>query len=116
MKAFYAASAALVPLMTVIIGALLAKFPPKKINHLVGYRTPRSRKSQEAWEFAQRYCGRIWVKSGAAMLSATGIVLFFIRSMEEEAFSAAVSVVILLQVLGLLAAIPATEGELKRRF
>lgn len=33
-------------------------WPPKKINDLYGYRTKRSKKSQEAWEFAQNYANQ----------------------------------------------------------
>lgn len=29
--------------------------PPKKINKIYGYRTPRSMKSQEAWDYANKY-------------------------------------------------------------
>ncbi|HMP98127.1 MAG TPA: SdpI family protein [Cyclobacteriaceae bacterium] len=38
-----------------VIGYLFMRFPPKKINHFYGYRTPRSMRSQEAWDFANKY-------------------------------------------------------------
>lgn len=38
-----------------VIGYLFMRFPPKKINSFYGYRTPRSMRSQEAWDFANKY-------------------------------------------------------------
>lgn len=46
-----------------VISIITAKYPPKNINHWYGYRTKRSRKSQEAWEFAQTFASsqmKIW--------------------------------------------------------
>lgn len=42
----------------VLAGIISAKWPPKDINGWYGYRTPRSMKSKEAWEFAQPYSAR----------------------------------------------------------
>jgi uncharacterized membrane protein len=38
-----------------IAGFVMYHFPPKKINYLYGYRTNSSMKSQERWDFAQKY-------------------------------------------------------------
>ena len=39
-----------------LIGAQITlRYPPKKINSLYGYRTKNSMKSQQHWDFAQRY-------------------------------------------------------------
>ncbi len=51
-----------------LAGVLLIKFPPKKINSLYGYRTPRSMKSEAAWNFAQKYSGREFVIWGGILL------------------------------------------------
>lgn len=37
---------------------VLLFFPPKKINALYGYRTPRSMKNQSTWDFAQKYANQ----------------------------------------------------------
>lgn len=49
-------------------GLWLWKQPPKRINGLVGYRTPRAMKSQAAWDFAQVYAGKQLFYSGIALL------------------------------------------------
>jgi hypothetical protein len=38
-----------------VVGIVFWTYPPKKINEFYGYRTTRSRKSQEAWDFAQKW-------------------------------------------------------------
>ena len=58
---------------------MLAKRPPRKINDLYGYRTAMSMKSQETWDFAHRYCGRIWLWSGAGILLLSVIAMVIFR-------------------------------------
>ncbi len=55
-------------LLTLIFGYTLLKFPPKKINWFYGYRTARSMKSQQRWDFAQTYSGREMVRGGVLMI------------------------------------------------
>ena len=45
-----------------LLGWLLKKFPPKKINHLYGYRTQRSMKNQSTWEAANAYSSLVFFK------------------------------------------------------
>ncbi|MBQ9624887.1 MAG: SdpI family protein [Clostridia bacterium] len=56
------------PIILTLGGLLLLKAPPKDINSVYGYRTKSSSKSQEAWDFAQSFSGRIAVYSGAICL------------------------------------------------
>ena len=58
----------LVGLIFIIMGFITLKFPPKKINHLYGYRTKSSMKSQERWDFAQRYSAKEMIKWGSLYL------------------------------------------------
>lgn len=62
-------------LMHIIIGpvllaaSLLMKiWPPKRINHFYGYRTPRSTKSQLAWDEANRYSAKLLMWAGISTL------------------------------------------------
>lgn len=43
------------------VGVQLLFFPPKKIDSLYGYRTPRSMKNQENWDFAQKMAARTMI-------------------------------------------------------
>ena len=54
----------------IIAGGIMYFFPPKKVNSLYGYRTARSMKNQENWDFAQIY--------GAKALCVLGLVFILI--------------------------------------
>lgn len=54
----------------IVAGLLLAVsmimkiWPPKKINYLYGYRTPRSMKSQRNWDIANNYGSNLIMWAG----------------------------------------------------
>ena len=54
------------------------RFPPKKINDLYGYRSRRSKASQEAWDFAQSHSLElmVWV---AVINTALAVPALFIE-------------------------------------
>ncbi len=45
-----------------VLGLIVQKFPPKKINHFYGYRTKRSMKNQTVWEAANTYASAVFVR------------------------------------------------------
>ncbi len=57
----------LLPFIMAVCGWAFRRRPPKQINDLFGYRTARSRSSQEAWDFAQKYMGQLWFRLGIGM-------------------------------------------------
>jgi uncharacterized membrane protein len=63
-------------LISVIAGIILLKFPPKNINHLYGYRTKRSMKSKEVWDFAQIFSAKLMIKGGAVFILMGFLGLF----------------------------------------
>ncbi len=94
-------------------GLLLWKCPPKDINSLIGYRTKRSMRSQEAWDFSQRYAGKAWVGLGVV----DGLVFIPLSCLpfpEEEEW--VVFLFLFIQVVVLLLVCPLTERALKRYF
>lgn len=62
----------------VLAGIITWYFPPKKINSLYGYRTANSMKSQERWEFAQKYSSVEIIKLGAIFM-ATALLSFVVK-------------------------------------
>ena len=58
----------LIPAVMIGFGRMMEKKPPKKVNGFYGYRTSRSMKNQDTWDFAQRYMGKVWWKWGWIML------------------------------------------------
>ncbi|WP_107037198.1 SdpI family protein [Brumimicrobium mesophilum] len=57
----------------VLVGIIILKFPPKKINSLYGYRTLSAMENKERWAFAQDYSAKKTVKFGA-LLTLTGLI------------------------------------------
>jgi uncharacterized membrane protein len=51
-----------------IVGLISARFPPKKINPLYGYKSASSMKNQETWDEANRFSSRYMIKSGWVLL------------------------------------------------
>ena len=95
----------------ILLGYYFSKFPPKKINNIYGYRTTRSMKSQEAWDFAQVYGAKKMMVTGLIMLAAGLLLLPFNLT---ENIAAVLSISILLG--SAIWMIVVTERELKRRF
>lgn len=58
----------LIPLIMIVFGMRFIKKPPEKINYIYGYRTSMSMKNQETWDFAHRYCGKLWLILGWFMI------------------------------------------------
>lgn len=59
-------------LIFILAGLVTLIFPPKKINSLYGYRTPRSMKNIDNWQFAQRLSAQLII--GGLGLLLTGII------------------------------------------
>ncbi len=59
----------------VIAGLIQWYFRPKKINSFYGYRTNSSMKSQEHWDFAQKYSAKESIKLGALLAIVPLILL-----------------------------------------
>ncbi|MBX2944711.1 MAG: SdpI family protein [Cyclobacteriaceae bacterium] len=96
------------PLM-VVLSYIFKRFPPKKINHIYGYRTPRSMRSQEAWDCANLYCPHVFL----IVSILTCVVQLVTYSLMPAAQSIMWSSGFL--VVGLIAVIPLTEVHLKKK-
>ena len=113
---FTLAAALLIPACMLYLGRRFQTRPPRNINMGYGYRSHRSMQSQEAWDFAQVYSGRFWVRAGRPVLavSLVWMLLLFDRDIGTVGTSAVVLMGI--QMLPFLAVIPATERVLRRTF
>lgn len=58
----------LIPAVAVWYGRRFRANPPKESNAWFGYRTTRSMKSRDAWDFTQRKMGEVWGRWGFAMV------------------------------------------------
>ena len=55
-------------LIFIVMGFIMSKKPPKEINGLYGYRTPRAMKNQKNWDYAQVYSAKVMMKYGGYFL------------------------------------------------
>ena len=105
----------LIPAVMIVIGAVFLKRPPKRVNGFYGYRTARSMSSQEAWDFAHRACGRLWLGCGiAAGLICLGVAAAL--QGDRALLSEWSGTILLLQCLLMMGTILPVEGALKRNF
>jgi len=76
---------AIMSLSFVIIGTLLLKHPPKDINSTIGYRTKKSSKNQETWDFAQRLAGKVFLIIGIVNFAVCSlIILLFVNKQNVD--------------------------------
>ncbi len=106
----------LMPSVMIAFGRIFLKHPPKNINSFYGYRTSRSMKNRDTWDFAHRYCGRLWFRCGLILLPLSVIPLLFVLRADVDTVGTVGMVVCLLQLLPLILSIIPTERALKRTF
>ena len=106
----------IVPTVQIVAGYILWRHCPKKINHFFGYRTLRSMKNSDTWEFANRHCGRVWLKVGLLTLIPTIVVHIPFYSSSDDTVGILGAIVPLLQCAILALSIIPTEKALKRTF
>lgn len=113
---FMLAMEMLIPGSMVLLGRSFAKNPPGEINGGYGYRTTRSMKNRETWEFAQRYSGRFWVRAGRPVLAVSLLWMVLLFGREVDTVAHLGLLLTGLQMVPFLAVIPATERALKQEF
>ena len=107
------------PLIFLVVGIVFWMCPPKKINGLYGYRTTRSRKSQEAWDFAQRYSAKLMTMFGLAALVLAAVAHWLRNCLcinSDYLILYDICITLLLPIIVVLPPIVLTELELRKRF
>jgi len=111
----FAAHIAIPSLITGIVFSLLGwafyQSPPSEINPLMGYRTKASMKSQERWDFAQKYSAKKMAACGLVMI-ALSLLSYFIPVDSEYKQTGGIVLLVLCAVY----MIAATETALKKQF
>ena len=106
----------LVPTTMFVGGLVMTRRSPKSINSLLGYRTARSMKNMNTWQFAHRYCGSLWWKVGLASFVITILVHLPFRCSSEDAIGILSLVVMAFQIITLIVPIFFTEKALQKNF
>ena len=106
-------------LIFTVVGVVFWMYPPKKINEFYGYRTTRSRKSQEAWDFAQKYSAKMMTVLGLVTLIVAAAAHLFRNSLcinSDYLMLYDICITLLLPIIVVILPIVLTELELRKRF
>lgn len=92
-----------------VISILFWKFPPKKINNIYGYRTPKAMQNQKIWDFANTTFNQTFLMySGFSFLAALLLANFSAKELTWEPM--------LLVILSILVSVVKTERALNDNF
>ena len=105
------------PIFLIIYGSVYTRKVPADINGSNGYKTARSRLSQETWKFANRYSARIARVAGWVLLILSAAAMLLLREKDDQIVSSCGVVILFAQVIVLvLAVVLPTEAALKKNF
>ena len=106
----------LIPLTIIGFGKMFLNKTPKNINAAFGYRTTMSMKNKDTWEFAHKYCGKIWHICGWIMLPLSVIPLLFVLNGSIDTIANVGLIICVIQLVPLVGSIFPTEAALKKTF
>lgn len=106
----------LLPLFMLLFGLYFTRKSPKEINYLFGYRTTRSMKNKDTWEFAHKKIGKLWLAVGAIILPVSAVIMVLVLGQSKDVIGNTGSVIVLLQLVPLIATIFPVEKALKENF
>jgi Predicted integral membrane protein len=116
MNLFYLATLFIIPITLVGLSLLWRKSGPKKINGMYGYRTRRSKASQEAWDFAHIYSSKLFLLTGIIQFVLTGLICISYWSIGPDFIENLITIILTIQSLSLILVILMTELALKKNF
>ena len=106
------------PIFLIVYGSVYIRKVPADINGSNGYKTARSKLSQETWEFANHYSARIERNVGwiLLVLSLVALLLFLRGKSDAVVSNFGIGIMLAQVVVFVLAVIPPTEAALKKNF
>lgn len=106
----------LIPFSMIGFGRYFLKGAPREINSAFGYRTTMSMKNRDTWEFAHRYCGRLWYICGAVLAPLAVIPMLLALGRDVDTVGTVGGVVCAMQLVALIGSVFPTERALRRNF
>ena len=94
-----------------IAGIVTKRFPPKQINYLYGYRTARSMRSLEEWNYAQKYSAIKMIQIATFLILISIIANIVLSDLKE--FNVASFFIVIISIMYLFVK---TEKALKNKF
>ncbi len=106
----------LCPLTMIGYGRKFLNNMPQRINSSFGYRTRMSSINRETWEFAHKYCGKIWYITGLILLSPSVVVMLLVFGKNNDVVGTMGGITEGIQICLILASILSTELALRKHF
>lgn len=106
----------LIPLTMIRFGRLFLTKVSKNINATFGYRTTMSMKNKDTWEFAHKFCGKLWFRWGLVLLPISIIPLILVFNKDIDTIAYVGLIVSVVQIVLLIGSIVPTEIALKKTF
>lgn len=106
----------LIPLTMIGFGKMFLKNAQGDINAIFGYRSTMSMKNKETWEFAHKYCGKIWHVGGWILLVISVIPMLLVLGKDTDTVGLIGGILCMVQMLPLVGAIIPTEIALNKNF
>lgn len=106
----------LIPIIMIVVGNSMRLGKFKTINFVTGYRTRRSMKNQQTWDYAHRECGLLWRRWGSTMLVLTVIAMLLFMGEDTDHIGVVGSVITVLQMVPLFLSIAIVEKKLREKF
>lgn len=106
----------LIPFSMIGFGRYFLKNAPKEINAIFGYRTTMSMKNNDTWEFAHKYCGKIWYICGLVLLPLSIVLMFFVIGESGDTVGTLGGFLCAIQLIPLIGSVVPTEKALKKTF
>lgn len=106
----------LIPIIMIMAGNSMRLGKFKTINYIVGYRTRRSMKNQQTWDYAHRECGRLWVRWGVLMLVPAAVIMLLLLGKEIPTIGTVGGIFTVLQMIPLFLSIAIVEKKLREKF
>ena len=97
-------------------GLLFAKHAPKKINFIMGYRTPMSMKNAETWEFGNVFGGNMLWRTGCVLLVGSLVALFVVMNSDVSVVRIVGIAIIIAHAVMIFGTVILTEAALRKNF
>ena len=107
---------ALIPFVMIIFGIIFLICAPKGVNYIFGYRTRKSMKSKETWDYSHKLLGRFWLILGVITLPLVLLSMYFVRGMGDDIVGLVGALVTLASFIPLLLPIIPVEVGLRKNF
>lgn len=106
----------LIPLIMIVMGIVFIVRPPKNINAIYGYRTHRSMINLDTWDFAHKYCGKIWIVIGSIMLPICLVIMLLIMKEDSSIVGLLGAFLTIIEIVPFIYSINPVEKALQKNF